>query len=295
VLLKERIVGMSKVKYSGRVGYVGLGNMGAGIATRLVSVGMDVVVFDLRKEAVEELVAEGATGAGSLEELAAASDTVLLCVDTTNAVLAVVKELAEYLTPNHTVIIQSSVAPAVVFEAAQIVETTGAKLYDGPVSGSMEDRLNGTLSVLVGASEESVGAERALLEAMGQPLYFDALGGGEVAKLSNNAIMTVTRRAAAEVMAFAAAYGLSEDDVRRVAAISSGQSWVLDNWEYQNEQHRNGAVLRLGAKQVEGILAVAADKGVRMRMLEALREHGEEIDKERYRLLTGEDPSAVLG
>jgi 3-hydroxyisobutyrate dehydrogenase len=286
---------MSEVKYTHRVGYVGLGNMGAGIATRLVRVGADVVVFDLRKEAVEGLVAEGATGTGSLGELAAACDTVLLCVDTTNAVIAVVKELAEYLTPDHTVIIQSSVTPGVVFEAAQIAQAAGARLYDAPVSGSMEDRLNGTLSVLVGASKESVGSKRKLLEAIGRPLYFDALGGGEVAKLANNAIMTVTRRAAAEVMVFAAAYGLSEDDVRKAAAISSGQSWVLDNWEYQNEQHRNGAVLHLAAKQVEGILAVAAEKGVRMRMLEALREHGEEIDMERYRLLTGEDPSALLG
>ena len=148
--------------------------------------------------------------------------------------------------------------------------------------------------MLVGASEEAVGAERALLETIGRPLYLGALGGGEVAKLANNSIMTVTRRAASEAMAFAAAYGLSEDDVRKVVAISSGRSWTTDNWEYQNEQHRNGAVLRLGPKQAREILAVAEAKGVRLRMLEAIRDHGLEIDKARYRLLTGEDPELLL-
>jgi 3-hydroxyisobutyrate dehydrogenase len=285
---------MTEANYAGRVGYVGLGNMGAGIATRLARVGVDLVVFDLRKEAVEELVAEGATGAASLAELATACHTVIVCVEPSAAVLDVLKGMVEYLHPGQTVFVQSSISPQMVFEAAKLVEPSGVKLYDSPVSGSMADRLNGTLSVLVGASEETVGAERALLEIIGRPLYLGALGGGEVAKLANNSIMTVTRRAVTEAMAFAAAYGLSEDDVRKVVAISSGRSWTTDNWEYQNEQHRNGLVLRLGPKQAREILASAEAKGVRMRMLEAVRDHGLEIDKERYRLLTGEDPEQHL-
>jgi 3-hydroxyisobutyrate dehydrogenase len=285
---------MTEAKYAGKVGYVGLGNMGAGIATRLARVGMDLVVFDLRKEAVEELVAEGASGAGSLAELAAACDTVLVCVEPSAAVLDVLKGMVEYLHPGQTVFVQSSISPQMVVEAAELAAASGSRLYDAPVSGSMADRLNGTLSVLVGASEETVGAERALLEIIGRPLYFDALGGGEVAKLANNAIMTVTRRAVSEAMAFAGAYGLSEDEVRKVVAISSGQSFVTENWEYFNEQHRNGVVLRLGPKQAREIIDTAEAKGLRMRMLEAVREHGLEIDTERYRLLTGKDPERHL-
>jgi 3-hydroxyisobutyrate dehydrogenase len=285
---------MSETKYARRVGYVGLGNMGAGIATRLTRVGVEPIVFDLRKEAVEELVAEGATGAGSLEELATASDAVIICVEPSAAVLAVLKGIVEHLHEGQTVFVQSSIPTEMLFEAARLVEATGAKLYDAPVSGSMVDRLNGTLAVLVGASEEAVGEERALLEIIGRPLYFGTLGGGEVAKLANNAIMTVTRRAASEVMAFAAAYGLSEEDVQKVVAISSGQSYVTDNWEYFTEQIRNGTAMRLGPKQAREIIAMADAKGVRMRMLETVRGHGLEIDKERYRLLTGQDPEAHL-
>jgi 3-hydroxyisobutyrate dehydrogenase-like beta-hydroxyacid dehydrogenase len=199
--------------------------------------------------------------------------------------MKVLDELVQYLIPGQVVLVQSSVPPEMLLEAARLVETAGASLYDTPVSGSMQDRLNGTLSVLVGADEDVMGDERALLEIIGRPMYFGTLGGGEIAKLANNAMMSVTRRAAAEVMAFAAAYGLSEDDVKRAAAISSGASWVLDNWEYFDEQHRNGTILRLGGRQAEEIIAAAADKGVRMRMLEAIREHGRVIDEERYDVL----------
>jgi 3-hydroxyisobutyrate dehydrogenase-like beta-hydroxyacid dehydrogenase len=281
------------VTYARRVGYIGLGTMGAGIAMRLGRVGVDLTVFDLRKEAVEELVAVGATGAESLDQLVARSDAVIVCVDPAEAVLKVVGELVGSLASRHVVLIQSSVPPAMLLECARLVAPTGAKLYDAPVSGSMQDRLNGTLSVLVGAPEESVGSERELLETIGRPLYFGSLGGGEIAKLANNAMMSVTRRAVSEVMAFAAAYGLSEDDVRRAAAISSGASWVLDNWEDFNEQHRNGTILRLGGRQAEEIIAAAADKGVRMRMLEAIRDHGRTIDEERCQVLIEKhsDPS----
>jgi 3-hydroxyisobutyrate dehydrogenase-like beta-hydroxyacid dehydrogenase len=284
---------MSELKYARRVGYVGLGNMGAGIATRLARLGVDLTVFDLRREAMDELVAEGATASESLQELAHRSDTLIVCVDPAAAVVKVLEELVNHLTAGQVVLVQSSVPPEVLQESARLVGETGAKLYDTPVSGSMKDRIDGTLSVLVGASEEGVGEERELLELIGRPMYFNQLGGGEIAKLANNAMMSVTRRAASEVMAFAEAFGLTEDDVRKAAAISSGSSWVLDNWEYFNEQHTNGTILRLGGKQAEDIIATAANKGVRMRMLEAIREHGRTIDEERLRVLTERERDAT--
>nr|WP_271209077.1 NAD(P)-dependent oxidoreductase [Rhodococcus wratislaviensis]GLK33532.1 tartronate semialdehyde reductase [Rhodococcus wratislaviensis] len=285
---------MSDDKYTGTAGYIGLGNMGGGIATRLSRTGVRQVVFDINREAVDKLVAEGASAAGSLGELAAASDTIFVCVDPEHVVLKVVEQLVEYLTPGQSVVVQSSVPPTLLFEVARLVENSGATLYDAPVSGSVEDRLNGTLSVLVGATEETVGSDKTLLETIGRPLYFGTLGGGEVAKLCNNAIMTTTRTVASEVMKFAAAYGLTEDNVREAAAISSGGSWVLDNWDYFNQRLSAGFTLRMSRKQVEEILAAADEKGVRLRMLESVLEHGLDIDKDRFHLLTGKDPDTVL-
>ncbi|AFR50933.1 3-hydroxyisobutyrate dehydrogenase-related beta-hydroxyacid dehydrogenase [Gordonia sp. KTR9] len=285
---------MDHEKYTGTAGYIGLGNMGGGIATRLARTGVKLVVFDIDPNAVDKLVAETASAASSVGELATASDTIIVCVDPEHIVKQVVQELVEHLRPGKSVVIQSSVSPTSLFEVARLVEGTGATLYDAPVSGSVEDRVNGTLSVLVGASPDTVGSDKPLLERIGRPLYLGTLGGGEVAKLCNNAIMTTTRTVASEMMKFAKAYGLTEEDVREAVAISSGASWVLDNWDYFDQRISAGLTLRMSPKQVEEILAAANEKGVRLRMLESVLEHGLDIDKERFRLLTGKDPDTVL-
>lgn len=247
---------------------------------------MRLVVFDLKPAAVAAVVAKGAKSAASLAELAAASDVIIVCVDPHGQVMRVVDELAEFLRPGQTVIIQSSVSPASVIEMAEVVAKKGVKLYDAPVSGSHEDRRNGTLSVLTGATAEGVGAETALLESIGRPLYLNALGGGEVAKLANNAIMTVTRLATIESLEFGRAFGVSEEDLAKAVMISSGGSWVLDNWEYFDEQLRSGFTLRMSSKQSKEILETAESRDVRMRMTEAALEHSKIIHEARYARLT---------
>lgn len=281
---------MSETKYKGVVGYIGLGNMGAGIATHLAEVGVRLVVFDLKPEAIAAVVAKGATSAGSLEELAAAVDVIIVCVDPEKQVVRVVNALSEFLRQGQTVIIQSSVPPAWVGEMAESVAPKGVKLYDAPVSGSHEDRRNGTLAVLTGATVETVGDERDLLESIGRPLYLDALGGGEVAKLANNAVMTVTRLATTESMAFGRAFGVSEENLAKAIRISSGGSWVLDNWGYFNEQLSTGFTLLMSSKQSEEILETAEGVGVDMLMTEAARDYTKRIDEARYSYLTGQVP-----
>src|SRR3712207_2955080 len=112
---------MSGTKYKGVVGYVGLGDMGGGIATHLAEVGVGLVVFDLKPEAVAAIVEKGARGAGSLEELASAVDVIIVCVDPEKANLKVINELSEFLRTGQTVIIQSSVPPAWIHEMAETV------------------------------------------------------------------------------------------------------------------------------------------------------------------------------
>lgn len=281
---------MNETRYKDVVGYVGLGDMGSGIATHLVEVGVRLVVFDLNPEAIAAVVAKGAKSAGSLEELAATSDVIIVCVDPQKQVVRVVDQLAEFLGPGQTVIIQSSVSPAAVIEMGETMAQKGVKLFDAPVSGSHEDRRNGTLSVLTGATAEGVEAERALLESIGRPLYLDALGGGEVAKLANNAIMTVTRLATIESLEFGRAFGVSEENLAEAIKISSGGSWVLDNWEYFDEQLRSGFTLRMSSKQSREIIETAENRDVHMRMTEAALQHSKIIHGARYAHLTGQEP-----
>lgn len=283
---------MSETQYKGTVGYVGLGNMGGGIATHLAEVGVDLVVFDLKAEAIAAVEAAGARGASSLEELVAAVDVVIVCVDPEKQVVKVVDLLAEFLLSGQTVIIQASVPPAWVGQMADSVAAKGVKLYDAPVSGSHEDRRNGTLAVLTGASRETVGAEHELLSSIGIPLYLEALGGGEVAKLANNAVMTATRLATTESFAFGRAFGVSEENLAKAIAISSGNSWALENWGYFDEQLASGFTLYMSLKQSEEILATAEEKNLPMLMTQAAVDYTKRIDEARYTHLTGQEPPA---
>lgn len=282
---------MNQTKYQGTVGYIGLGNMGSGIAIHLAEVGVKLVVFDLNPAAIAEVTAKGAHGAASLEEVAKLTDVIIICVDPEPQVPKVVDALAEFLRPGQTVIIQSSVPPQWVPQMAEVVAAKGAKLFDAPVSGSFEDRRNGTLSVLTGASQEEVGPVSDLLNSIGRPLYLDALGGGEAVKLANNAIMTVTRLAVSESMAFAGAFGLSEEKLIEAVKISSGASFAIDNWGYFDEQVRTGFTLRMSLKQTLEILEIAAEKNIPMLMTEAARACTKPIDEARYKLITGKDPA----
>jgi 3-hydroxyisobutyrate dehydrogenase len=277
---------MNKSNYTGTVGYVGLGDMGGGVATHLVEVGIDVHVFDLNDDAIARLVDKGAVGASSLQDLVNSSDVIIVCVDPERAVVAVTQELAELVRAGQTVIIQSSVPPTWVAEIAEAMQQKDVKLFDAAVSGSHADRQNGTLAVLVGATEEGVGRERDLLESIGRPLYMGKVGGGEVAKLANNAVMNVTRLAMAETMEFGRAFGLAEEDILRAISISSGASFVQQNWGYFDTQIKTGMVMRLAAPQAQAIADLAERKGLHLYMQEVAIKHGPTIDEMRSAYLS---------
>lgn len=278
---------MSQSNYKGTVGYVGLGDMGGGITTHLAEVGVKLVVFDLNQAAVDAMVAKGARAAQSLQDVATSADVIIICVDPEAQVQKVFDGLLPHMRAGQTVIIQSSVPPHWLAEMAERAAAVGAKLFDSPVSGSHDDRLKGTLSVLVGASEESVGDVADLLSSIGRPLYLDALGAGEVAKLANNAIMMITHEAVSEAMVYARAWGMTEENVIKAVKISSGACFVIDNWAYFDVQVRNGMTGRLGPKQMEHILETAKQKGVHLSMLEAGHKVYKKIDDARYEYITG--------
>ena len=284
---------MKKSAYRGIVGYIGLGDMGGGIATHLADMGVELIVFDLNPTAVDRLVGKGARAAASLQLLAETSDVLIICVDPEPQVQKVVAALVPHLCAGQTVIIQSSVPPTWISQLASAVASSGAKLFDAPVSGSRADRLNGTLAVLVGASREQTGPINGLLETIGRPIYLDAPGGGEAAKLANNAIMAVTRLAVAESMAFAQVFGISEDKLIEAVKVSSGACFAIENWGYFDQQIASGHGPRMSLQQVTEIQKIATEEGVGMRMIRAALEHMRSIDEERYRIITGNAPSRL--
>lgn len=275
---------------SHRVGYVGLGDMGGGIAVHLAQSGVDLAVFDLNADAIARVVSEGAKPAASLAELAAATDIIVICVLDSAQVKAVVAGpggLLEHGRRGQVIVIQSTVVPQTVVDVAAMAASHGIDVIDAPVSGNVEDRLNGTLAVIVGGEEDVVARCLPVLEIIGSPvIHVGPLGSGQVAKLANNSITLTTRLAAIEIMRFTAAYGVSEAKLRAVAKASSADSWVLDNWSYFDDHTR--AAHGDNAPQVCEAVEAGEARGLEMPLSRAVMANSHAIEAGRRVVLAAQ-------
>jgi 3-hydroxyisobutyrate dehydrogenase len=211
------------------IGFVGLGDMGGRIASRLLRSGYSLSVADRRPEAVAELVAEGAAAPPDLATLAAASDIVGICVVDDAQVLDVVAQLP--LRSGSLLVIHSSVLPATVHELAQRLDASGVRVVDAPVSGSRPAADAGTLTALVGGSAADVERVRPLLEAYcSNVIHAGELGAGQLLKIANNVLLHMNHLIAVEAVRFARENGITETALIEAANVSSGRSWVTETW-----------------------------------------------------------------
>src|ERR1700675_3916944 len=124
--------------------------MGMRIAQTMVRSGLDVVGFDVRPEPLLPLAAAGGRTAGSLEEVAAATGTVSVCVLSETQVLDVCDRLSQSLAARSLVLVHGTVRPSTVIRAAEMAAARGVRVVDAPISGNMAGAETGTLSVMVG-------------------------------------------------------------------------------------------------------------------------------------------------
>lgn len=216
-----------------RVGILGVGSLGAAIATRLASQGYEVRAFDLAADRVAALADDGVTAAESPRALAAGADTVILLLPDTPDILGSLDGpdgLEAGLRPGATVVIASTVAPETPPLLAQRLEPLGVELLDAPVSGGPVVAREGALMIMVGASPEAYAATEPLLSAYGRPVHVGPVGHGEIAKLTNNLMGAVIVLGIAEGLALAAKAGADLDRVREAIGGGSGASWILSDW-----------------------------------------------------------------
>ena len=188
-----------------KVGFIGLGIMGKPMAKNLLKAGHQVCVNDFHKEAVEELVAAGATAGANNAEVAKGVDVVITMVpNSPNVRAALLGEngVAEGADKDTVVIDMSSIDPVESKKiAAELKERTGMEMLDCPVSGGEPKAIDGTLSIMCGGKKEVFDKYTDLLKAMGSSVvYVGEIGSGNVAKLANQ-------------MVVAANIGIKEDDL----------------------------------------------------------------------------------
>jgi 3-hydroxyisobutyrate dehydrogenase len=214
-----------------RIGFIGLGTMGAPMATRLLERGFDLCVHNRTRERELPLAALGANRAATPREAADGAEVLLTMVSDTPDVEAVLfgpEGAADALAAGATLVDMSTIAPSATRAIAERLAAKGVAMLDAPVSGGSEGAREGTLAIMVGGDAAALEAVRPLLEALGSTItHVGASGSGQLVKAMNQVIIAGTYAAVAEGIALALASGIDVEAAR--AAISGGAagSWVL--------------------------------------------------------------------
>ncbi|MEO8299767.1 MAG: NAD(P)-dependent oxidoreductase, partial [Burkholderiales bacterium] len=221
----------------GRVGFIGLGDMGGPMGYNLVAAGFDVAVFDLRPELLLAAKEKGARIADSLSGMPGACRTIGICVWSDEQVTDAVLGPQGLITGNAkalTLVVHSTVRPQTIDRIAAAFAPKGWEVVDAPVSGGRAASLTGTLSLMVGAPKASYERLLPYLQTVGAHLFHvgENPGAGEVAKLCNNLMGLCNTYAVLEAMKLGAHYGLDEEMVRKVASVSTGMSWYTEHWDF---------------------------------------------------------------
>lgn len=251
--------------------------MGAPMARNLAKAGLLAAVYNRTLSTATALGDElGCAVAATPAELAAQCDVIVLCVSADDDVLAMVDALAPALKPEAIVIDCSTVAANTARDAAQRLSKVGAAFLDCPVSGGTEGAVNGTLSIMAGGDEATLGRAMPVLEAMGKRIvHMGPHGAGQATKAVNQIAVAGVNQAVSEALAFAEAHGL--DLARVIDAVGGGaaQSWFLANRgpNMARMSFPLGFRVRLHQKDLEICRAMAADHGVQLPIVEMTTIH----------------------
>jgi len=217
-----------------RIGFVGLGNMGAPMALNLVRAGHALTVFDLSAERVGRLVAEGAAASETPQGAAADAEAVITMLPTGREVRAVYGGsggLIEVAPRGGLLIDCSTIDVGTAREMAAAAREAGLSMIDAPVSGGVGGATSATLTFMVGGDEASVARARPMLETMGKRIvHAGEAGAGQAAKICNNMILGISMIAVAEAFVLAETLGLSHQALFDIASTSSGQCWSLTSY-----------------------------------------------------------------
>lgn len=217
-----------------RVGFIGLGDIGKPMALSIRRAGFPLLVYDLRPEPLADLAAAGAGVATSPHEVAAGCDVVAIVVlnhAQVEQVLVGEGGALPALGPGKTVLVMCTIAYTQTRRFAALVEATGARYLDAPVSGGVVRAAKGDLTIMVGGPGDVLESCRPVLQAMGTTIYHvgKEIGAGQVAKMANNMLCGVNLVAAMEAMVLAVKAGADPQAIYDVVTHSTGNSLCFEN------------------------------------------------------------------
>jgi len=215
-----------------RVAFIGLGNMGAPMAQNLIKAGFSLTVFDLVKDAVDQLVKSGATAAASASDAVNGADVVITMLPASKHVEGIYlgpEGLLTKIASKALVIDCSTIAADSARKVAGAAADRGLAMIDAPVSGGTGGAIAGTLTFIVGGESADLERARPLLEKMGKNIFHaGAAGAGQVAKIANNMLLGIAMAGTAEALALGVANGLDPKVLSEIISKSSGRTWAIE-------------------------------------------------------------------
>jgi 3-hydroxyisobutyrate dehydrogenase len=215
-----------------KIAFIGLGNMGGGMAANLAKAGHDVVAFDLSEDALLRAEARGATRSPSAQEAMAGADAVVTMLPAGKHVRTVYAESVLGHAPKGAILMDCSTidvasARAVIADAA----AAGYAMVDAPVSGGIAAAEAGTLTFMAGGTDAAFDRARPFLEQMGKAvIHAGEAGAGQAAKICNNMLLGATMVATCEAFAMAKKLGLDLQTFYDISSKASGQSWSMTSY-----------------------------------------------------------------
>jgi 2-hydroxy-3-oxopropionate reductase len=253
---------------SEKVGFIGLGIMGMGMARNLLKAGFDLTVWNRTASRAERLAGEGAKRASSPADLAGQCGILILCVSDTPDVEAVLfgeKGAIQGARAGLLVIDCSTISPIRTKEFAEALAEKGVQMLDAPISGGSEGAAQGTLSIMIGGEASQVERAMPYLQAMGKNItHVGGNGMGQMVKLVNQILVVNGMLALGEAFLFAQAGGLDLGKTLQAVEGGAAGSWALSNRGPQiiERDWRPGFMIDLQQKDLRLILDAADELGV---------------------------------
>ena len=207
-----------------KIGFIGLGNMGAPMARNLIEAGHELTGFD-----VSDVTVDGMTMAASAAEAASGQDAVITMLPNGAILRSVATEILPHMSKGAGFIDCSTVDVDSARAVAADAEGRGVLAVDAPVSGGIGGAAAGTLTFMAGGSDDAFAIAAPLFEIMGQKaVHCGASGAGQAAKICNNMILGITMIGTCEAFALADKLGLDRQKMFDVVSTSSGYSWTMN-------------------------------------------------------------------
>ncbi len=215
-----------------RVAFIGLGNMGGGMAANLAKAGHQVRAFDLSKEVLARAEAKGCQPSSSAEEALADAEAVVTMLPAGRHVADVYRQSVLLAAPKSAILIDcSTIDVATAKTIAGEAGFAGFTMVDAPVSGGIAAADGGTLTFMVGGPHDAFERARPILEAMGKAvIHAGEAGAGQAAKICNNMLLGATMAATCEAFVLAQKLGLDAQTFYDISSKASGQSWSMTSY-----------------------------------------------------------------